>query len=413
MFYPLECFIALRYVRARRHRGFASFITLASLFGMALGVAALIVVLSVMNGLETELRTRLLSMTAHATLANSREGVTDWQALKAQLIEQPGVIGVSPYVLVEAMLGSGSNLSPSIVRGILPEEEAVVSKLGDFLTVGRLDDLEAGAQQIILGRILALNLGVGVGDRVNLLVPNVQDGRLTALLRSFLVTGIFVAGIQDHDAGLALVHLHDASELRGFAGRAGGVAVRMEDPLDVRELAGRLPQSIDRSASYSDWTIENRNYFRAIRIEKSMMALLLMLIVAVAAFNIVASLIMVVTDKKKDIAILRTYGLEPRRVSRIFIIQGAVIGIAGTLLGLVLGLTLAFNVETIFPWLERTFNFEIMPGDVFYVTQLPSEVRLLDVTLIAVTAFVIAVLATIYPSRRAAAVAPAEALRYE
>ncbi len=413
MFYPLECFIALRYVRARRHRGFASFITVASLFGMALGVAALIVVLSVMNGLETELRTRLLSMTAHATLTNSREGVSDWQALKAQLIQQPGVIGVSPYVQVEGMLRSGSNLSPSIVRGILPEEEAVVSQIGDFLRAGRLDDLAAGAQHIILGRILALNLGVGVGDRVNLVVPKVENGRPTALFRSFLVTGIFVAGIQDHDAGLALVHLSDASELKGFGGLAGGVAVRMENPLAVRELAVGLPQSLDRSLNYSDWTIENRNYFRAIRIEKTMMAVLLMLIVAIAAFNIVASLIMVVTDKKKDIAILRTYGLEPRRVSRIFIIQGAVIGIAGTLLGLVLGLTLAFNVETIFPWLERTFNFEIMPGDVFYVTQLPSEIRWLDVTLITVTAFVIAVLATIYPSRRAAAVAPAEALRYE
>lgn len=413
MFYPLECFIALRYLRARRRRGFASFITLASLFGMALGVAALIVVLSVMNGLETELRTRLLSMTAHATLANPQEGVTDWKALKAQLMQLPGVTGVTPYVQVEAMLGSGPNLSPGIVRGILPEEEAVVSQIGDALTVGRLDDLQAGAQRIILGRILALNLGVGVGNRVNLLVPKVLDGRPTAVLRSFLVSGIFVAGIQDHDASLALVHLTDASELKGFAGRAEGVAVRMEDPLNVRELAGRFPESIDGSPTYSDWTIENRNYFQAIRIEKTMMALLLLLIVAVAAFNIVASLIMVVTDKKKDIAILRTYGLDPRRVSRIFIIQGALIGVAGTLLGLVLGLTLAFNVETVFPWLERTFNFEIMPGDVFYVTELPSEVQLLDVTLISVVALVIALLATIYPSRRAAAVAPADALRYE
>ena len=413
MFYPLECFIALRYLRARRHRGFASFVTVASVFGMALGVAALIVVLSVMNGLETELRTRLLSMTAHATLANPREGVIDWRALKAQLVQQPGVVGVSPYVQVEGMLGSGSNLSPAIVRGILPEEEMAVSRLGDFLQAGRLDDLEAGVRHIILGRILALNLGVGVGDRVNLLLPEVRNGRPAALLRSFLVSGIFSAGIQQHDAGLALVHLDDASELRGFAGRAGGVAVRLRDPMAVREFAGTLPQSIDGSPTYSDWTIENRNYFRAIRIEKSMMAILLTLIVAVAAFNIVASLIMVVTDKTKDIAILRTYGLEPERVSRIFMVQGSMIGISGTLLGLILGLALAFNVETIFPWLERTFNFQLMPADVFYVTELPSEVQWLDVTLITIAALVIGVLATIYPSRRAAAVAPAEALRYE
>ncbi len=413
MFYPLECFIALRYLRAGRHRGFASFITMASVFGMALGVAALIVVLSVMNGLETELRTRLLSMTAHATLANAQEGVNDWQALKAQLVQYPGVLGVSPYVLVEGMLGSGSNLSPAVVRGILPEEETAVSQIGDFLQAGRLDDLEAGAQHIILGRILALNLGVGVGDRVNLLLPNVQNGRPTALLRSFQVSGVFAAGMQQHDAGLALVHLDDASELKGFAGRAGGVAVRLEDPMAVRELAGRLPQPLDGSPTYSDWTIENQNYFRAIRIEKTMMALLLTLIIAVAAFNIVASLIMVVTDKNKDIAILRTYGLEPERVSRIFMIQGSMIGISGMLLGLVLGLTLAFNVETIFPWLERVFSFQLMPADVFYVTELPSEVQWLDVALITIAAFVIAVLATIYPARRAAAVAPAEALRYE
>ena len=413
MFYPLECFIALRYLRARRHRGFASFITMASVFGMALGVAALIVVLSVMNGLETELRTRLLSMTAHATLANAQEGVNDWQALKAQLVQYPGVLGVSPYVLVEGMLGSGSNLRPAVVRGILPEEETAVSQIGDFLQAGRLDDLEAGSQHIILGRILALNLGVGVGDRVNLLVPKVQNGRPTALLRSFQVSGVFAAGMQQHDAGLALVHLDDASELKGFAGRAGGVAVRLEDPMAVRELAGRLPQPLDGSPTYSDWTIENQNYFRAIRIEKTMMALLLTLIIAVAAFNIVASLIMVVTDKNKDIAILRTYGLEPKRVSRIFMIQGSIIGISGMLLGLVLGLTLAFNVETIFPWLERVFSFQLMPADVFYVTELPSEVQWLDIALITMAAFVIAVLATIYPSRRAATVAPAEALRYE
>ena len=413
MFYPLECFIALRYLRAGRHRGFASFITMASVFGMALGVAALIVVLSVMNGLETELRTRLLSMTAHATLANPREGVTDWRPLKAQLVQKPGVVGVSPYVLVEGMLGSGSNLSPAIIRGVLPEEEMAVSRLGDFLQAGRLDDLEVGARRIILGRILALNLGVGIGDRVNLLVPEVRNGRPAALLRSFRVSGIFAAGIQQHDAGLALIHLGDASELRGFAGRAGGVAVRLRDPMAVREFARTFPQSIDDSLTYSDWTIENRNYFRAIRIEKSMMAILLTLIVTVAAFNIVASLIMVVTDKNKDIAILRTYGLEPERVSRIFMVQGSMIGIFGTVLGLILGLTLAFNVETIFPWLERLFDFKLMPADVFYVTDLPSEVQWLDVSLITIASLVIGVLATIYPSRRAAAVAPAEALRYE
>jgi lipoprotein-releasing system permease protein len=413
MFQPLECFIAWRYVRSRRHRGFASFITVASVLGMALGVAALIVVLSVMNGLESELRNRLLSMTAHVTIANRQQGIEDWQSLGSAIAEQPGVSGVSPFVLVEGMLGSGSNLSPAVVRGIVPAEEIAVSQIDDFMRSGSLSDLEAGAQRIILGRLLALNLGVGVGDRVNLLVPKIDAGRPTALLRSFLVSGTFVAGVQTHDAGLAFVHLEDASELRGLNGRAAGVSLRLDDPMSTGDLARTLPELIDGAATYSDWTIENSSHFRAIRIEKTMMAVLLTLIVAVAAFNIVASLVMVVTDKKKDIAILRTYGLDAKRVARIFIVQGSIIGCSGTLLGLILGIVLALNVETVFPWLERTFNFQLMPGDVFYVTQLPSELQWFDVTVIALTALAIGVLATIYPSRRAAAVAPADALRYE
>jgi lipoprotein-releasing system permease protein len=413
MFYPLETFIALRYVRSRRRRGIAAFITTASVLGMAIGVAALIVVLSVMNGLETELRTRLLSMTAHATVSESSEGISDWRTLQADVVGRPGVVGASPFVVVEGMLGSGSNLMPALVRGVLPEEEASVSEVDQMMRVGSLNDLEVGAQRIILGEVLAGALGVGVGNRVNLLIPDVSNGTPGAVLRGFLVAGIFAAGNQEIDSGLALIHLADASVLRGYDGRAGGLAIRLEDPMTVSTFAASLPASIQGDADYSDWTIENRSYFRAIRIEKTMMALLLTLIVAVAAFNIVASLIMVVTDKKKDIAILRTFGLGPGRVSRIFIVQGTLIGIAGTALGLILGLVLALNVETIMPWLEQNLNFELLPGDVYYVTALPSEVHWLDVTWIGLVAFAIAVLATIYPSRRAAAVAPADALRYE
>jgi len=412
MFHPLECFIGLRYVRARARRGFVSFISLASLLGIGLGVAALIVILSVMNGFESELRLRLLSMTAHASVAEPEGGILDWQALKAQVIREPGVAGASPFVALEGMLGSGSNLSPAIVRGILPAEEAAVSGLNRFLRVGSLEDLQPDARRIILGRILALNLGVGIGDRINVLVPRVDNGRLSPRLRSFTVTGLFEAGIQDHDAGLALMHLSDASQLKGIAGRAEGVSIRLENPLEVARLQAWTRSAVP-SLDYSDWTLENSNYFRAIRIEKTMMTLLLLLIVAVAAFNIVASLMMVVTDKQKDIAILRTYGLEPRRVARVFMVQGSILGLAGTLIGLVLGVVLALNVETIVPWMELTFNFQIMPGDVYYVTEIPSEIHLLDVVLIPVLAFFVAVLATIYPARRAASVAPAEALRYE
>ncbi len=412
MFRPLECFIGLRYVQARARRGFVSFISLASLLGIGLGVAALIVILSVMNGFEAESRTRLLSMTSHASLSQPG-GVTDWPALRARVMQQPGVVGASPFVTLEGMLGSGgSNLSPAIVRGIVPSEEANVSQLERFLTLGSLGDLEPDANRIILGRILALNLGVGVGDRVTLLVPRVEKGRITPRLSSFLVSGLFEAGIQEHDGSLALVHLHDASRLKGLAGSAEGVAIRLEDPLGVGALQSAL-QDAEPDLDYSDWTLENSNYFRAIRIEKTMMTLLLLLIVAVAAFNIVASLMMVVTDKQKDIAILRTYGLEPARVARIFLVQGSLLGLAGTLIGLVLGIVLAFNVETIVPWLELTFNFQIMPGDVYYVTEIPSEIQLMDLIIVSVLAFTVTVLATIYPSRRAAAIAPAEALRYE
>jgi len=412
MFRPLECFIGLRYVQARARRGFVSFISLASLLGIGLGVAALIVILSVMNGFESELRTRLLSMTAHASLSQPSTGFEDWSSARAQVLEQPGVVGASPFVALEGMLGSGANLSPAIVRGILPSEEATASQLERFFSIGSLADLVPNARRIVLGRILALNLGVGVGDRINLLVPQFENGRLIPRLSSFLVSGLFEAGIQDHDASLALVHLSDASQLKGLQGRAQGLAIRMHDPLQVGQLQAAI-EATQPSLEYSDWTLENSNYFRAIRIEKTMMTFLLLLIVAVAAFNIVASLMMVVTDKQKDIAILRTYGLESARVARVFMVQGSLLGLVGTLIGVVLGVVLAINVETIVPWLELTFNFQIMPGDVYYVTEIPSEVRLADVIVISVLAFLVAVIATIYPSRRAAAVAPAEALRYE
>tara|TARA_B110000116_G_C16711566_1_gene524708 strand:- start:497 stop:1201 length:705 start_codon:yes stop_codon:yes gene_type:complete len=231
-------------------------------------------------------------------------------------------------------------------------------------------------------------------------------------LSGFLVSGIFEAGIQDHDVSLALIHLSDASQIKGLQGRAEGLAVRMEDPFQVLQLRESM-SATDTSFKYSDWTLENSNYFRAIRIEKAMMTILLLLIVAVAAFNIVASLVMVVTDKQKDIAILRTYGLSSAHIARIFMMQGSLLGLAGTLIGVILGTVLAFNLETIVPWLESTFHFQIMPGDVYYVTQIPSEIRLVDIVLIPLLAFVVTVIATIYPSRRAAAVAPAEALRYE
>lgn len=415
MFRPLEWFIGLRYLRSRRRRGVVSFMSAASLLGIALGVAALIVILSVMNGLETETRERLLSMNAHATLS-APGGLSDWNALRTQLASSPGLAGVTPYVNLEGMLAAGVNLRPALVRGIVPSEEKTASDIERFLLDGSLDALTPGGHRIVLGRVLALNLGLRVGDSVRLLVPRVQGGRVTPQLTAFTVAGIFEAGIQDSDANLAFVALEDASELKGLGGRPEGLAVRLDDPLRVVQFRDAHRALIDAPGEplrYSDWTVEHRNLFTAIHIEKTMMRIILMFIVAVAAFNIVASLMMVVIDKQKDIAILRTYGLEPGRVARVFLVQGSVIGLVGTVLGTALGLAIALNIDVIVPWLEATFRFKIMPGDIYYVTEIPSEVHLFDVVSIPVVALLVAVLATVYPARRAAAIAPAMALRYD
>jgi lipoprotein-releasing system permease protein len=412
MFQPVELFIGLRYLRSRRWRALMSFRTAASLMGLALGVTALIVILSVLNGLETETRTRLLALSAHATVS-APEGLAAWQELAARFASAPGVVAVTPYVRLEGMLGSGANLRPAIVRGILPAEESATSDLARLIDRGALDNLQPGAHRMILGRALASNLGVATGDTVRVLVPNVVGGRVIPRIAAFTIGGVFEAGVPDHDSSLALVHLQDASDLKGLDGKAEGVALKFADPLAVREFGAAQRGTLDSAWRYSDWTEEYRNLFTAMRIEKLMMSIILLMIVGVAAFNIVASLMMVVIDKQKDIAILRTYGLDARRVARIFIVQGAVIGLVGALLGVVLGLALAYNIDVIVPWLERTFGFQIMPGDVYYVTALPSEVQLFDVIAVPAAAFALAILATIYPARRAAAIAPASALRYD
>jgi lipoprotein-releasing system permease protein len=412
MFQPLEWFVGLRYLRSRRRRGVVSFMSAASLLGIALGVAALIIILSVMNGLETETRTRLLSVNAHATISSSA-GIADWHDWQTRLEGTPGVTGVAPYVNIEGMLSAGANLKPALVRGIEPDAERRVSEIEHELVIGSLAELAPSSHRILLGRLLARQLGVGVGDPVTLLVPRVTEGRVQPRIASFTVAGTFEAGIQDNDAGLAFVDLRDASELDGLDGAAEGVAVRLANPLDVESFRAREASTLPAWLRYSDWAEDHRNLFNAIHIEKTMMRIILMFIVAVAAFNIVASLMMVVIDKQKDIAILRTCGLEPRRVARIFLVQGAMIGFVGTLGGIVLGLVCALNIDVIVPWLEDTFHFKIMPGDVYYVTQIPSEVHLFDVVTIPAAAFLVAVIATLYPARRAAAVAPAVALRYD
>ncbi len=410
MFQPLEWFIGLRYLRSRRWRALVSFRTAASLVGLALGVTALIVILSILNGLEAETRTRLLALSAHATIS-SPDGLADWHELETRFGSVPGVRAVTPYVRLEGMLAAGASLRPAIVRGILPDEEGATSDLARLIDRGALESLQPGAHRILLGQVLAFNLGVETGDALRVLVPRVVDGRVVPRFAAFTVGGIFEAGVPDHDRSLALVHLVDASELKGLGGAAEGVALTLDDPLRVPEFAAAQRGTLDLGWRYSDWTEEYRNLFTAMRIEKVMMSIILLMIVGVAAFNIVASLMMVVIDKQKDIAILRTYGLDANRVARIFIVQGAVIGFVGAVLGVVLGLALAYNVDVIVPFIETVLHTTFLPSSVYLISRMPSDPQQGDIVPIVVISLVLSFVATLYPSWRASRMQPAEALR--
>ncbi|MEE4161232.1 MAG: lipoprotein-releasing ABC transporter permease subunit [Woeseiaceae bacterium] len=412
MINPVELFIGLRYLRAKRRTRFVSFITLISLLGIALGTAALIVILSVMNGFEGELRSRLLSMSAHGSLSRDG-GLNDWQAVAEAVAADPDVVAAAPLVQLEGMLRAGSDLQAVMVNGVDPVREAGLADGMLNMVEGSLGDLAAGQRSIILGRLLAYDLRAAIGDGVTLLVPRpVGDGTMQPVLERFTVTGIFEAGIQDHDARLALVHYADAAEILDLGDAVSAIRFRADDVMAAPAVARRLADRI-AGVEASDWTIENASYFRAIRLEKMMMSLILSLIIGVAAFNIVASLVMVVTDKTNDIAVLRTLGMGPNGVVRVFFVQGAMIGWAGVLIGVCLGVVLAIYVPDIAPFLERLFGFQIMPGDVYYVTRIPSELDWMHVVVIGVAAFVLTSLATLYPARRAAHINPALALRYE
>ena len=414
MIQPVELFIGLRYLRAKRRTRFVSFITGISLLGIALGVAALIVILSVMNGFEGELRGRLLSMTAHGFVTDADNRVSDWASLRETILEDPDVIAASPYVEMEGMARSGRELKGVLVNGVWPEWEKDVSGRTINFLAGDLTALEEGQRGIVLGRLLALDLNVRLGDGVVLLIPR-PDGRgsLEPRLQRFEVRGIFEAGVQDHDASLALVHASDAQRILSLDDRATAVRFLANDVMRAPAISARLSGSLGEDYLSSDWTRENASYFRAIRLEKMMMSLILSLIIGVAAFNIVASLVMVVTDKSGEIAILRTLGMEPNGVVRVFFLQGAIIGWLGVLLGVLAGVLLAIYVPDIVPWLEQAAGFQIMPGDVYYVTRIPSILVARDVLVIGGAALILTSLATLYPARRAALVEPASALRYE
>src|SRR6267142_533877 len=418
MFQPVPVFVGLRYSLAREHSFFVSFITWVSLAGVALGVAALITVLSVMNGLESELRTRLLSLTAHATLNAAGAPIGDWLTRIRQLQGSPGLMAAAPFLDTDAMLSRQPSMSGAIVRGIDPGLEAQVSSIGDAMREGKLSDLTPNSNRIVLGRMLAYQLQVGVGDQVTVMIPGNAANAAGASdavvprLRDFYVAGIFEVGLQEHDSVLALVNLQDAEAFRGLDGPTG-IRLKFYDVLKAPELARSAAALLSPSLQVRDWTQDNQAYFRAIRIEKTMMGLMLMLIVAVAVFNIVATLIMVVNDKRTDIAILRTVGLSPGGIIAVFMTQGVLIGWIGAALGVALGLALACNVDVIVPFLEQTFGFHFMDPDVYYISGLPSEVHPGDVVRIGTAAFILTLAATVYPALQAARTQPAEALRYE
>jgi lipoprotein-releasing system permease protein len=418
MFHPLSLYIGLRYVRARSHKFFVSFITWASLIGVGVGVAALIVILSVMNGFENELRDRLLSLSAHARVtANETAPVptsADWQEAERIIRRAPGVAGVAPYAEIQALALRTPQMLPVILRGIDPKADPQVTDVVQSIKQGQLSDLTPGSERVIVGAVIADRLGLARGDDITLLIPTVtSDGAPAPKLRQLKVAGVFEAGLQEFDGVFVFADIDDVKALVPGQQNGVGLRIRFQDVLAAPVLAARLRALLPRRFAVTDWTQDNASYFRATRIERTMMSLILFLIVAVAAFNIVAMLVMVVTDKRTDIAILRTLGASPRKVMGVFVTQGLVIGWLGVAVGMALGLLIAFNVGTIEPFLEHTFGFQIFDSEVYYITAIPSDVRWTNVVTIGLAAFLLTGAATLYPAVRASRTAPAEALRYE
>jgi lipoprotein-releasing system permease protein len=419
--WPYEWQVGWRYTRAGRagrRNGFISFISAISVVGIALGVAALIIVLSVMNGFQREVRDRMLSVIAHVEIHDAAGGaLPDWRATadKARQLAGTGrIVGAAPFIAAQSLIGRGEEMRGVMVRGIVPKEEATVTALAAKLRDTTLATLQPGAWRIVLGVELARMLGVREGDTVTIVAPGgqVTPAGVLPRLKTFTVAGTFDAGHYEYDSALALIHLDDAARLYRLEG-ASGVQLKLGDVQDARRLGGELAQSMGSEVLVRDWTRTNRNWFDAVQIEKRLMAIILTLIVAVAAFNLVSTLVMTVTDKRADIAILRTLGASPPSVMGIFVVQGASAGIIGTLAGLVLGLVVAFNIDVIVPAIERALGVAFLPGSIYVISRMPSDPQWGDIVPIALVSLALAFLATLYPSWRASRVNPAEALRYE
>ena len=415
MYRPYELFVGLRYTHTKRRTHFISFISFTSMLGIALGVTALITVLSVMNGFERELRERILGMASHASITTYGGQLEDWEGLAGLLDGRERLVASAPYVRGESMLSNGKRVSGALLRGVLPELEGGVSDVVDHIKGGQIDLLRAGEYGIILGSELAIALGAGLGDAITVVSPHVSVGPAGIMprLRRFTVVGIFEVGMYEYDRGVALIHIRDAAKLFRLGDNVTGLRLKLDDIFAAPVVSRALANQLEGDYRVEDWTRQHANFFRAVKTEKRVMFIILTLIVAVAAFNIVSTLIMVVTDKRSDIAILRTLGASTRSIMSIFIIQGVVIGVLGTALGVAGGVGLALNVETIVPAIEQFFNVQFLAADVYYISDVPSELHWNDVWVMASVALTLSLLATLYPAWRAARTHPAEALRYE
>ena len=410
-----ELLVGLRYTRAKRRNRFIGINSLVSMIGICVGVWALIVVLSVMNGFQKEVRTRILGVASHVQISSIDNRLPDWRSIAALAAQHPRVLAAAPFVQGQAMLAAGQAVRGALVRGILPEEEGKVADLGRNMRSGSLADLRPGEFGVILGADLARGLGVLPGDKVVLVAPQglVTPAGVIPRLKQFTVAGTFEVGMVDADAGLALVHLRDAQTLYQLGDAVSGVRLRLDDLFAARSVARELMARLPQNVFASDWTRSHANFFRAVEIEKRMMFIILTLIILVAAINIISTLVVAVTDKQADIAILRTLGAAPGSVMQIFIVQGMVIGVVGTLIGAGLGIVTALNIDVIVPAIESAFNIKFLSKDVYLIPELPSDLQAGDVGSIVLMALGLSLFATLYPSWRAARLNPAEALRYE
>jgi len=413
---PYELFIGLRYTRAKKRNHFISFISLISLMGITLGMTALITVMSVMNGFQKEVRTRILGVASHVQIGSLHGNLSHWQQTAEEAAKHPTVEAAAPYVTAQGMLSHNQVVQGVMVRGILPTMEDKVADFAKMMVSGELDNLAPGEFGIVIGMELARTMGTFLGDKIVLISPQgqVTPAGILPRLKQFTVVGIFEVGHFEYDSGLVLIHMFDAQKLyRMENDDVSGVRLKLKDLFQAPQVVTELPAMLSIDSYISDWTKQHANYFRAIQIEKRMLSLILALIIAVAAFNIVSTLVMAVTDKQSDIAILRTLGASPRSIMKIFIVQGTFIGVFGTILGVAGGTLLAYNVGDVVAFIEWLLNVQFLSREVYYISTIPSDPQMADITTVAITSFVLSLLATIYPSYRASKVNPAEALRYE